>query len=168
MTITLKSLRMILSLLFLFIIAASINALMSNVFLMRYMSALVLFVMAFRLLLYFSERIIDHRIRHQLMAVAGLIRILIDLLTTVVLAMVLTNDSHWWVFHFQPGYRNWDSQYERGFLFFVLYFWMIILLAAFVIVLFHNCRLSDSRKMIWVPMLVVLFGNLYLILYALG
>lgn len=64
MTITQKSLRMILSLLFLFIIAASINALMSNVFLMRYMSALVLFVMAFRLLLYFSERIIDHRIRH--------------------------------------------------------------------------------------------------------
>ncbi len=87
--------------------------------------------------------------------------------TIGLILLVLTNDLHGLVFRFQPGFLNWDADYTRGPLFFAVYLWLVLLLTAAMVILFHRCRLSESRRMIWIPVLPVAAGALYLVLYAL-
>ncbi len=83
--------------------------------------------------------------------------------TVVMILFVLTNDLHQFVFRFQPGFAGWDSEYSHGPLFAVIYCWITLLFIVTIYVLFSRCRVSASRKLVWVPMLPALFGILYLI-----
>lgn len=226
MTASHKPLRMLISLLILYIIAASVNALMPDVFLVRKISTLFLFGLSVCLLLYFSEKIIDSSIRRKLMAVACMIMLLvvlrgakyiafeeseriarhlwycyyvplmliplisfhaaedmgvgrkkrsilavtglIDLNTFLLLGLVITNDSHWKVFRFREGYQNWDAEYEREIGFFLVYLWLIFLMILFIAILFCKCRYSEYKRLIYVPLMPVIFGTVYLILYSAG
>ena len=77
MNVSRKALRMIFSLLILYVIAAGVNTLIPDVFLLRKISTLFLFGLSVCLFLYFSERIIDTAIRQKLMAVALMIMFLV-------------------------------------------------------------------------------------------
>ena len=86
---------------------------------------------------------------------------------TAALALtVLTNDLHQLVFRFSPGFAGWDADYSRAPIFFLIYGWVDLLLVTAFCIRFSRCRVSASRKLFWIPMLPVLFGFLYLILYA--
>ena len=87
-------------------------------------------------------------------------------ITLILILFVLSNDSHQLVFSFQPGFAGWEEEYTRGLVFTCIYLWAFLLLAATLVLLFSACRVSAGRKLIWIPMIPVLFGIVYLILYS--
>ena len=91
---------------------------------------------------------------------------LTTIFTVILILLMLTNDLHEWAFRFQPDFAGWDSNYSRGPLFSVVYAWSYILALAVVIILFHRCRLSSSRRLIWVPIVPAAFGVIYTLLYV--
>ncbi len=94
-----------------------------------------------------------------LMAAAGAV-------TAALAALVLTNDLHQLLFVFKPGFALWDTDYRYGRLFIVFWVWPALLLAVLFRVLLRRCRLSESRRLVWVPLIPVAFGVVYLTLYA--
>lgn len=96
-------------------------------------------------------------------------KVRIAITVTLLLAlMVLTNDMHQLVFRFHPGFADWDADYSHAFAFYLIYGWIALLFIDAVYILFSRCRVSASRKLVWVPMLPALFGIVYLALYAAG
>ncbi len=90
------------------------------------------------------------------------------LFTCLLILLILTNDLHQLAFRFRPGFMNWDAEYTRGPVFAAACLWILILVAGVFYVLVSRCRLSASRKLVWIPLLPALFGVLYLTLYAMG
>ena len=88
--------------------------------------------------------------------------------TLILAILVITNDLHQIVFQFRPGFANWDSDYNRSIVFYLVYGWVVLLYIGAICILFFRCRVSTSRKLIWVPLLPLLFGVCYTTLYALG
>jgi len=86
--------------------------------------------------------------------------------TTALVIIILTNDFHQMIFRFKPGFAGWDSDYSRSRLFFFLYVWIIGLLAATMVILFRRCRLSESRRLMWLSVIPSVFGVTYVVLYA--
>ena len=89
-------------------------------------------------------------------------------ITAALALLVLTNDLHQLVFRFHPGFANWDSDYSRTKAFYLIYGWIGLLIIGVNYILFSRCRVSASRRLIWIPMLPALFGLIYLSLYARG
>ncbi len=74
-------------------------------------------------------------------------------LTAVFILLVLTNDLHGLVFRFQPGFLNWDSEYARGWLFYVITAWQYMLYPAAILILVIKCRIGSSRKNAWLTLI---------------
>ncbi len=87
--------------------------------------------------------------------------------TGLLIALILTNDLHGLVFRFAPGFAGWDADYTHGPVFPVVYLWILLLTIGVFYILLSRCRLSASRKLVWIPLLPVLFGVTYLVLYTL-
>ena len=88
--------------------------------------------------------------------------------TTLFILFFATNDLHQLAFHFHPGFEGWDSDYGRGPVFWLAYLWIFILILGTFYILYHRCKLSSSRRLIWIPALPTVFGAVYLSLYAAG
>ncbi len=86
--------------------------------------------------------------------------------TVLLILLILLNDLHGLAFRFSPGFENWDSAYTPGPVFAAAYLWILFLTVGVFCVLFRRCRLSASRKLVWIPLLPALFGILYLLLYS--
>ncbi len=86
--------------------------------------------------------------------------------TLVLMILVLTNDLHQFVFRFRPGFADWDSDYARTPAFYIVYSWIVLLYIIAICILFSRCRVSTSRKLVWVPVLPLFFGICYTTLYA--
>ena len=87
--------------------------------------------------------------------------------TALLILLILTNDLHQLVFRFRPGFLGWDADYARGPVFVAAYAWIAVLIVGVFCLLYSRCRLSASRKLVWIPMLPALFGVVYLSLSAL-
>ena len=88
--------------------------------------------------------------------------------TVLMIAAVLLNDFHQWVFRFQPGFTNWDEDYDHGVLYVVIAAWILFLFLGTGFVLTKKCRLSAGKKLFLVPLLPIFGGLAYVIAYALG
>ena len=88
--------------------------------------------------------------------------------TAVLLLLIQTNDRHQLAFRFRPGFADWDGTYVRGPVFILACLWIAVLVLAMFRILFIHCRLSASRRLIWVPLLPAFFGSFYSIIYAFG
>ncbi|MBQ9818537.1 MAG: hypothetical protein IJM59_13870 [Proteobacteria bacterium] len=86
--------------------------------------------------------------------------------TIILVILVLTNDLHQLVFRFHPGFADWDSDYTRAPVLYIVYGWIVLLFIDAIRILFSRCRVSTSRKLIWVPLLPIFFGLCYTVLYA--
>ena len=86
--------------------------------------------------------------------------------TLLLALMVLTNDFTQLVFRFKSGFADWDSDYAYAPVFYIIFGWITLLFIAAIFILFSRCRVSASRRLIWVPLLPALFGISYLALYA--
>lgn len=80
-------------------------------------------------------------------------------------ALVLTNDCHQLVFGFQPGFENWSGDYTHLPLFFVLYGWMAVQYVGALGIIFYKCRISRSRRLVWLPVIWVLVAAFFFFWY---
>lgn len=80
------------------------------------------------------------------------------ILTVALILLVLTNDWHQLVFRFQPGFQNWDNDYSRGLLFYLITAWQYILYLAAVLILGVKCRISNAKKSTWLTAIPFCIG----------
>ncbi|MCR4598439.1 MAG: hypothetical protein K5678_05335 [Acetatifactor sp.] len=89
-------------------------------------------------------------------------------ITSIFILLFATNDLHQLAFRFHPNFENWDSDYDRGPVFLLAYLWIFLLVLGTFYILYHRCKNSSSRRLIWIPALPMVFGATYLALYAFG
>lgn len=78
--------------------------------------------------------------------------------TLISIIIVLTNDLHQLVFRFRPDFVNWDFDYSRSVLFWIITIWDYLFFFSSTAVLLHKCRLSASRKLAWIPAFYLALG----------
>lgn len=83
---------------------------------------------------------------------------LTTLFTLALVLAVLTNDLHRQAFRFQAGFRDWDSSYTRGWLFYAAILWQYGLYLASIVLLVLRCRISGARKHAWLLLLPFAVG----------
>lgn len=88
------------------------------------------------------------------------------MVTYGLILFVLTNDFHQWVFRFQPGFWNWDKEYERGIVYYVIVFWNYFMYLLAVYFMIRKCRLASARKLWWVTLLPLFTGIALLLVIA--
>ena len=76
--------------------------------------------------------------------------------TSLLTVLVLTNDLHQLAFRFMPGFEGWDSDYTRGWLFYVVTAWQYVLYFSAIAVLTVKCRVGASKKR--VPVFLIPFA----------
>ena len=86
--------------------------------------------------------------------------------TAALILLVLTNDLHQQVFHFQPGFAGWDGQYTYGRLFYLITAWQYALYLAGVLVLSFKCSVSAAKKQAWLTVIPFVIGIAESILLA--
>lgn len=96
------------------------------------------------------------------------VRKITGMITLLCILVILTNDLHQRVFLFHPGFANWDSDYTRRPLFWVITIWVYLFFLFSSAVLFQKCRLTLSRKLVWIPMMYLCLGILGLYLLNTG
>ncbi|MBQ7726888.1 MAG: hypothetical protein IJT66_07070, partial [Clostridia bacterium] len=79
-------------------------------------------------------------------------------LTIILILLVLTNDWHQLVFRFRPGFENWDSDYSRGLLFYLITAWQYLLYLAAVLTLWLKCRIGNAKKNVWLTAIPFVLG----------
>lgn len=86
-------------------------------------------------------------------------------ISAILLLLVLSNDHHQMVFRFREHFENWDSQYQYGIFYWLLALWSIFLYLDVVYVLVKKCRLSAGKNYFWIPLIPIVLGTLYAVLY---
>lgn len=71
---------------------------------------------------------------------------------------VLTNDLHQMVFRAAPGAATLEADYTHGWLYYLVMTWTIVLLITTGIMVYHKCRIYESRQYAWVPLSAFLGG----------
>ncbi len=84
----------------------------------------------------------------------------------LLILMVLTNDLHQFVFTFNPNFANWNMDYSYNSGYFLAMAWLMLLIICTIIIIIKNWRLPSSKYKIIYPILVLLIGLIYGILYA--
>lgn len=77
-----------------------------------------------------------------------------SIISILLLGMVCTNDLHQLAFKFND-ISNWDN-YERSYLFYAIFIWILILFFSSYIILIRNCEILMGRKYSW---LVIFYGS---------
>lgn len=72
---------------------------------------------------------------------------------------MLTNDLHQLAFGFSPNMVAWESDYSHGLLYYLVMAWTVCFLLAAMGIIYHKCRVSESRRYIWIVLCVFLVGS---------
>lgn len=88
--------------------------------------------------------------------------------TVIWIVLILTNDLHQLVFRFQPDFADWDNDYTRSWLFYVVTFWQYALYLAAIIILVVKCRIGSSRKNAWLMLIPFAVGIVMNVLLMTG
>ncbi|MBE6015363.1 MAG: hypothetical protein E7241_08400 [Lachnospiraceae bacterium] len=64
---------------------------------------------------------------------------------------VMTNDFHQECFFFKKGIENWDGPYSYGWLYYLIFIWMLVIFTASLILVTKRCMVIENRKFIWLP-----------------
>lgn len=77
---------------------------------------------------------------------------------------VLTNDLHQLAFRFPDGVAGWnDANCIRGPVYYAAMAWMAALFLSMLVIVFVRCAVPANRKKIWMPLLPLLIGALYIL-----
>lgn len=87
----------------------------------------------------------------------------------VLISGILTNDLHQLAFRFPKGLSGWDDTYIiRGPFYYAAMVWIAVLFTVILVIALKKCAVPVNRKKIWLPMLPLLFGLLYMVLTILN
>lgn len=79
----------------------------------------------------------------------------------VLVLLVMTNDFHQLAFVFEPDFHNWNKQYSYGPVYYVIAVWIFILVLSSIVLSINRCRISATRKKLWIPILIILVAIIY-------
>lgn len=79
---------------------------------------------------------------------------------TLLLVGVLTNDRHQLAFRFQPGFADWNSNYAHEILYYAVLLWAIVLVLSGVALIARRSRVTASRRLVWIPLLLFAGGSM--------
>ena len=71
---------------------------------------------------------------------------------------ILTNDLHQMTFRAAPDAATLEADYTHGWIYYLVMTWIVALLLATGIIVYHKCRVTESRRYAWVPLCVFLGG----------
>ena len=89
--------------------------------------------------------------------------------TAILVLLVLTNDFHQLVFTFPPGTDIWTDRsyaYNTGYWFVIC--WEALCAAAAIIIMLFKCRIPQSRRVLWLPLVPFGVSLLYGLMYIAG
>lgn len=89
--------------------------------------------------------------------------------TAVFALLVLTNDYHQLIFKFPPGTEVWTDKnyaYNTGYWFVIC--WEALCAAAAIIIMLFKCRIPQSRRVLWLPLVPFSVSLLYGLMYIAG
>lgn len=81
----------------------------------------------------------------------------------VLVLLVMTNDFHQLAFVFEPDFHNWNKQYSYGPVYYVIVVWIFILVLSSIVLSINQCRISATRKKLWIPIVIILVAIIYTI-----
>ena len=73
----------------------------------------------------------------------------------VLVLLVMTNDFHQLAFVFEPDFHNWNKQY------YVIAVWIFMLVLSSIVLSINQCRISATRKKLWIPIVIILVAIIY-------
>lgn len=79
----------------------------------------------------------------------------------VLVLLVMTNDFHQLTFVFEPDFHNWNKQYSYGPVYYVIVVWIFILVLSSIVLSINRCRISATRKKLWIPIVIILVAIIY-------
>lgn len=79
----------------------------------------------------------------------------------VLVLLVMTNDFHQLAFVFEPDFHNWNKQYSYGPVYYVITVWIFILVLSSIVLSINRCRISATRKKLWIPIVIILVAIIY-------
>lgn len=89
--------------------------------------------------------------------------------SVILLLFVLTNDFHQLVFQLNPGFQeHWIDEYSYKFGYYIVYAWIVSLLLLSFLLLIRKCRVSNSKRYAWLPIIPIVTGIISLICIAFG
>lgn len=83
------------------------------------------------------------------------------ILAAVLVLLVMTNDFHQLAFVFEPDFHNWNKQYSYGPVYYVIAVWIFILVLSSIVLSINRCRISATRKKLWIPIVIILVAIIY-------
>lgn len=84
---------------------------------------------------------------------------------TLLVMLIMTNDRHQWAFGFPAGLKYANETYTHGVIYYAALIWMLVLFAAMLVVAMQRCALAEYRKKIWMPIIPLGIGLLYVVLF---
>lgn len=88
----------------------------------------------------------------------------VSVVTLLLVALVLTNDLHFQVFKFNPGFADWNSDYSYGWGFWVVTVWQYLLYLVAVIILVAKHPIDRIKRWSWMFFVPFTIGAIMLIL----
>lgn len=79
----------------------------------------------------------------------------------VLVLLVMTNDFHQLAFVFEPDFHNWNKQYSYGPVYYVIVVWIFILVLSSIVLSINRCRISATRKKLWIPIVIIFVAIIY-------
>ncbi len=79
----------------------------------------------------------------------------------VLVLLVMTNDFHQLAFVFAPDFHNWNKQYSYGPVYYVIAVWIFMLVLSSIVLSINQCRISATRKKLWIPIVIILVAIIY-------
>ena len=79
----------------------------------------------------------------------------------VLVLLVMTNDFHQLAFVFEPDFHNWNKQYSYGPVYYVIVVWIFMLVLSSIVLSINQCRISATRKKLWIPIVIILVAIIY-------
>ncbi|MBQ9266325.1 MAG: hypothetical protein IJ186_04610 [Bacilli bacterium] len=86
------------------------------------------------------------------------------IITTILFLLVITNDLHQLVFKFNDDFLNWDSDYQRGVVYYLIVAWVSITLITTFIILFFQTTIVVGKKYSWLSLIPLILGSVWLAL----
>ena len=92
--------------------------------------------------------------------------ILLFTICIILIIGVLTNDIHRLAFTFSNENLEYaDSEHGFGFIYFLIYIWMLCLPAAFLFIVISKCRIPGIKKVLWLPIVPFIVAFIYSLCY---
>lgn len=85
--------------------------------------------------------------------------------STILIIGILTNDLHQFAFQFLESPIVSESNYRRGWLYYLIAAWIVVLLIVFFVLLIKKSKVPGTKRWLILPLVFVVGGLIYAVLY---